>query len=76
MDEPLIYEIRVAGHLGNGWSDWLNGLVISAVPNGETVLRGPLADQSALMGVLNKLHTLNLRFLSITCILPFSAAKG
>ncbi len=67
MDQPVLYEIRVAGHLGEDWSDWLDGLEVTKEPGGETILRGPLADQSALLGVLNKLHALNLTLLLVTC---------
>lgn len=62
------YEIRVEGHLNSQWSDWLEGLELELLENGETVLRGPIVDQAALMGVLNKLHRLNLTILSLNPI--------
>lgn len=66
-DESLHgYEIRVAGQLSMVWSDWLEGLDVLPEPGGETVLRGPLPDQSALIGVLSRLHALNLTILSVT----------
>lgn len=65
MDAPRVYEIRVEGHLGDGWTEWFDGLVIRNDPNGETVLTGLLADQSALFGVLSKIHDLNLVLISI-----------
>lgn len=65
MDRPWYYEIRVAGHLTDGWSDWFEGLAIRNEPNGDTILGGPLADQAALLGVLNKIHTLNLTLISV-----------
>jgi hypothetical protein len=60
MDKPCIYEIRVEGHLADHWSAWFDGLAIHTGPNGETTLSGPLTDQSALFGVLAKIHNLNL----------------
>ena len=65
MDEPCIVEIRVAGHLADRWSDWFEGLAIRNEPNGDTILGGPLADQAALLGVLNKIHALNLTLISV-----------
>ena len=60
-----IYEIQVTGHLDTRWSDWLEGLEMKMLYNGEMILSGPIADQSALMGVLNKLSRLNLALLSV-----------
>jgi len=68
MDVPLVYEIRVEGHLGNRWSDWFEGLVIRNDPDSETTITGELADQAALFGVLNKIHDLNLILVSVNRI--------
>lgn len=65
MDIPRRYEIRVQGHLAERWSDWFEGLAIRQEPDGETVLTGTLSDQSALFGVLAKLHDLNLVLVSV-----------
>ena len=54
-----IYEIRVKGHLDQHWSDWFDGLTITH-QEGCTVLRGPLADEAALHGVLIKVRDLAL----------------
>ena len=66
MDKPCIYEIRIEGHLALRWSDWFEGLTIHSDPGGETTLTGWLADQSALFGVLVKIHNLNLILISVT----------
>jgi hypothetical protein len=58
-------EIRVKGHLSSQWSDWLEGLEVMWLDNGETVLSGTIVDQAALMGILNKLNRLNLTLLSV-----------
>jgi hypothetical protein len=63
--EVRIYEIYVKGHLNRDWSDWLDGLEMKFLDRGEMILAGPIADQAALMGVLNKLVRLNLTLLSI-----------
>jgi hypothetical protein len=65
MDTPRFYEIRVEGHLADRWSDWFDGLTIGHDPNGETTMTGLLVDQSALFGVLRKIHDLNLILISI-----------
>lgn len=59
------YEIQVKGQLDNRWSEWLEGLEVKLLENGEMILFGPIIDQAALMGVLNKLSRLNLTLLSV-----------
>ncbi len=59
------YEIRVQGHLDQHWSAWFNGLAISYDADGTTVLRGPLVDEAALHGVLNKVRDLALPLLAV-----------
>jgi len=62
------YEIRVKGHLDESWSDWLEGLEVTLLDNGEMILSGHIGDQAALMGILNKLYGLNLTLLSLSKI--------
>jgi hypothetical protein len=59
------FEIHVKGQLSSKWSDWLEGLEVRLSENGEMILFGPIVDQAALMGVLNKLGRLNLALLSV-----------
>ena len=59
------FEIHVKGHLNSQWSDWLEGMELKLMDNGETVLCGHIVDQAALMGILDKLNRLNLTLLSI-----------
>ena len=40
-----VYEIRVKGHLDGRWSEWFDGLTITHLDSGETVLRGEIVDQ-------------------------------
>jgi hypothetical protein len=65
-----MFEIRVRGHLGEKWSDWLGGLQVELLESGEMVLSGHLADQAALMGLLNRLSRLNLTLLSVRQVSP------
>ena len=60
-----LYEIHVKGQLDSRWSEWLEGLEVRLLENGEMILCGPIVDQAALMGVLNKLGSLNLALLSV-----------
>jgi hypothetical protein len=59
------FEIHVKGHLDSSWADWLEGLEIKLLDNGEMVLSGHIVDQAALMGILNRLYNLNLTLLSV-----------
>jgi hypothetical protein len=59
------YEIRVQGRIDQHWSEWFEGLTISYDANDNTVLRGPLVDEAALYGVLNKVHDLTLPLLAV-----------
>ncbi len=65
---PAVYEIRVQGRLDSDyWSQWFDGMTVTIV-DGETVLRGPVADQSALYGLLSRLRDLALPLLSVTLL--------
>jgi hypothetical protein len=59
------FEILVRGQLDESWSDWLEGLDVTLLENGEMILSGYIGDQAALMGTLNKLYGLNLTLLSV-----------
>lgn len=61
-----IYRIIIKGHLDGEWSDWFEGLTVALVDNGETILTGPIVDQTALHGVLMKIRDLGLPLLSLT----------
>ncbi len=60
------YEIRIKGQLDESWRDWLEGLEVKLLDNGEMILSGYLGDQAALLGTLNKLYYLNLTLLSLS----------
>jgi len=65
MDEPCIYEIRIEGHLTEHWTEWFEGLTIQNEPDDETTLCGSFVDQAALLGMLTKIHSLNLSLISV-----------
>ncbi|TMD91404.1 MAG: hypothetical protein E6I79_06200 [Chloroflexi bacterium] len=63
--QPLVYQIRIKGHLGRDWTDWFGGLTITLEDNGETLLTGPVIDQAALHGVLKKVRDVGMPLLSV-----------
>lgn len=66
MNRPRVYEIRIDGLIPDTWSGWLEGLAIEPAFDGETMLKGELPDQAALLGVLSKIHSLNLKIIAVT----------
>ena len=64
-DEPGMYQIVVSGNLDERWSDWFDGFSLTQTPDNETVLKGCVADQSALHGLLNKIRDIGIPLLSI-----------
>jgi hypothetical protein len=65
MDEGAGYEIRLKGRLDGRWSAWFEGLNLSHADDGTTVLRGRIADQAALHGVLDKVRDLGLPLVAV-----------
>ncbi len=64
-DAPLLYEIRIKGHLDVRWSDWFEGLTITPEKDGNTVLIGLVVDQAALFRLLRKVRDLGMTLLSV-----------
>ncbi len=73
FDAPVIYEIRIKGHLGREWTDWFGGLTITLEESGDTLFTGPVADQAALYGLLKQVRDLGMPLLSVSCIEPTRA---
>ena len=71
--QPLVYQIRIKGHLGREWTDWFGGLTIRLTDNGETLLTGPVVDQAALHGLLRKVRDLGVPLLSVSRVKPGEA---
>lgn len=65
-----VYRITIKGHLDSEWSDWFDGLTITREDNGETVLSGPIVDQTALHGILIRIRDLGLPLISLRRIKP------
>ena len=70
------YEIRVNGQLGTRWAAWFDGLAITSERDGTTVLRGPVVDQAALHGLLQKLRDVGIPLISLTQVPSDQAHEG
>lgn len=62
--KSVIYHIRLEGHIEERWLRWFEGLDVTPLPEGETIISGEM-DQSALHGVLNRIRDLGLGLISI-----------
>lgn len=60
-----IYTIRVEGHLDAHWSARLADLAITHDRAGTSTLRGPIADQAQLHGVLSGLRDIGAVLLDL-----------
>jgi hypothetical protein len=77
FDRPAVYQILLQGRLPGTWWNAVPGMAIDVThgvtgdfigAGGEepvTVLRGEVADQAALCGLLNQLYDLQLTILSV-----------
>ena len=72
-DQPMIYQIRLKGHLGQQWAASFEGLTLTLEENGDTLLTGPVTDQAALHGLLRKVRDLGLLLLSVNRVEPGQA---
>jgi hypothetical protein len=64
------YEIRLTGHLDPRWAAWFDGLTVTHDADGTTVISGPIVDQAALHGVLQRVRDLGLPLVSVIRIEP------
>ncbi|WP_421120688.1 hypothetical protein ACE2AJ_05120 [Aquihabitans daechungensis] len=69
------YEIRVAGRLGSRWVSWFDGLTLVSEDDGTTIISGPVVDQAALHGLLQKLRDLGIPLLSLARTPPGEAIE-
>ena len=66
--QPIIYKIRLKGHLSHQWTDWFEGLTITLEEDGNTLLTGTVIDQAALHGLLKKVRDLGMPLLSVNSV--------
>jgi hypothetical protein len=65
---PRRYEIRIRGRLATRWAAWFDGMNLTVESDGTTVLEGPVVDQAALHGLLQKVRDLGQPLLSVTLV--------
>jgi hypothetical protein len=69
-DRPGRCEIRLKGRLDARWAAWFDGLTVTRDSDGTTVIGGPVADQAALHGLLQKTRDLGLPLISVNYVNP------
>ena len=71
LDRPATYQIKVPGHLDEGWSEWVGRMTITVESEADgppiTTLTGTV-DQAALQGLLRRLYSLGLPLISVICV--------
>ncbi len=79
VDQPAIYRIAVQGRLREGWSGWFDGMDLSVDKDRDSVaittLMGPITDQAALHGLLNRIRDLNLPLILVQLVRPMSEER-
>ncbi len=70
FNQPLVYQIRLKGHLSSQWTAWFDGLTITLEEDGNTLLTGLVMDQAALHGLLKKVRDLGLPLVSVCPVKP------
>jgi hypothetical protein len=71
--QPVVYQIRIKGHLSRQWREWFEGLTITLEEDGDTLLTGPVIDQAALHGLLKKVRDLGMPLVSVSPLEPGQA---
>lgn len=66
--QPIVYQVRLEGHLSRQWMEWFEGLTITLEKDGNTLLTGTVIDQAALQGLLKKVRDLGIPLLSINSV--------
>ncbi len=64
--KPDEYHIHIQGHLDPQWSDWFEHMTLTHNADGTTTLTGPVVDQAALYGLLDKLRDLGLQLIAVS----------
>lgn len=66
MNTPAsYYVIRVRGQLDPRRARWFEGMTITALENGDTLISGEVPDQPALHGLLNRIRDLGLPLIEV-----------
>ncbi len=63
--QPMVYQIRLKGHLGLGWTEWFEGLTVT-LEGGDTLLTGPVEHRAALHSLLKKVRDVGIPLISVS----------
>ncbi len=74
--QPMVYQIRIKGHLSERWADWFEGMIITREENGDTLLTGPVIDQAALHGLLKKVRDVGMQLIAVNRVNPKQAEES
>ena len=72
-NQPMVYQIRIKGHLGQQWTEWFEGMTITLEEDGDTLITGRVVDQAALHGLLKKVRDLGMPLISVDPVKPSQA---
>jgi hypothetical protein len=71
LDRPATYQIKVPGHMSEGWTEWIEGMTVTVDSEGDgpsvTTLTCTL-DQAALLGLLRRLYAMGLPLISASYV--------
>ena len=70
LNQPMVYQLRIKGHLGPEWAAWFGDVSITLEDDGETLLTGLVVDQAALHGLLRKVRDLGMPLISAIRVKP------
>ena len=70
LDQPMVYQIRIKGHLDRRWTEWFGDVSITLEDDGEMLLTCPVVDQAALYGLLRKVRDLGMPLISAIRVNP------
>jgi hypothetical protein len=68
MDKPIMYHIKVKGHLDETLASWFEDVTVANLEEGDALLSGSLSDQAALQGLLKRVSNLGLTLLSVNSV--------
>ena len=66
------YLIRIKGRLPSRWATHFEPMTLTAGEDGTTLIQGPIVDQAALHGLLQKVRDLGLPLVSVIHVAPDS----
>jgi hypothetical protein len=68
LPAPILYQIKLSGALSPDWAAWFDGMALTVDPAGDTLLTGPIVDQSALHGLLRRIRDTGLTLISLNAL--------